>query len=218
MLDILYRDRDIIVCIKPVGVLSQEGNGETMPTLLKAQTGCRYIAAVHRLDLTTGGVMVYACSERGAAALSRIVAEGALQKQYLTIIHGKMDECEGSLHDLLFHDKRLNKSFVVSGERRGAKEARLTYRTLSVREDLSLLAVQLHTGRTHQIRVQFAARRHPLLGDGKYGARDHCSAIALWSHALTFAHPITGEKLSFVSYPPHTAPWDAFPEALGAEV
>lgn len=218
MIDILYRDRDIIVCVKPVGVLSQEGEGCTMPALLREQTGCHYVAAVHRLDLTTGGVMVYACSERAAKELSRLITAGELQKQYLAIIHGSMEEENGTLRDLLFHDKRLNKSYVVPKERHGTREALLSYRTLAVCENTSLLAVALHTGRTHQIRVQFASRRHPLLGDRKYGARDHFPTIALWSHRLSFLHPFSKESLTFVSPMPRTAPWDMFSETATTEI
>ena len=204
-MEILYQDESIIVCIKPPTLVSEqtaEKNG--FADLLAAQFG-GYIGVVHRLDRGVGGVMVYAKAPQAAASLSRQVQERVLEKEYLAIVHGIPESEAGELRDLLFHDKRLNKSFAVNRTRAGVKEAILHYVVQkSIETDaygtLSLLRVKLETGRTHQIRVQFASRRHPLLGDGKYGASDHCP-IALFSTRIAFLHPKSGKPLAFEHTP-----------------
>ncbi|MBR2622224.1 MAG: RluA family pseudouridine synthase [Clostridia bacterium] len=202
MIDILYEDQFLLVCIKPAGVLSQPdatGSGEDMLSLLRDQLKARdgvepYIGLVHRLDRGVGGVMVFAKRQDVAGALSTAVANRTLIKQYLAVVHGQPNEASGVWKDFLYKDAAKNKTFVVERQRKGVKQASLAYATLATRIDTpagecSLLQIRLHTGRTHQIRVQCASRGLPLIGDGKYGARDHGLPIGLWSYRLTFAHP-----------------------------
>ena len=191
MIPILYQDRQLAVCLKPPGVLSQEGPGDTLPSLLSRQLGGE-IFPVHRLDRGVGGVMVCARTSRSAAALSSSISQGAFQKQYLCVVQGRPERETDQCRDLLLHDRTRNKSFVVTRMRGGVKEARLDYRLLSSSGGLSLLQVRLHTGRTHQIRAQFAAAGHPLLGDGKYGRERDNKRYgrrfqALYSYKLRFA-------------------------------
>ena len=206
---ILYRDPGFAVCVKPAGADSQRD----MPVLLQTQLEGDFFC-VHRLDRDAGGVMVYARTASDAAALSRSIAEGRLEKEYLAVCSGAPEPPEGELRDLLFHDMKRNKTFVVDRHRRGVREAALRYRVLSEAEGRSLVLVRLLTGRTHQIRVQFASRGLPLLGDAKYGSRERPGGIALWSARLAFPHPGSGETLSFSALPPRTAPWTGFPEEV----
>ena len=200
-LKILYLDDSVAVCVKPAGVDSQDG----MCRLLSEQCGGTFFC-VHRLDKAVGGVMVYARSAAAATALSRAVAENAVEKTYLAVCEGVPDPTQGAMRELLYHDASKNKTYVVQRQRKGVREAVLDYETLEAREGLSLVRVRLHTGRSHQIRVQFASRRLPLVGDGRYGAKTR-GEIALWSHALAFPHPVTGELLRFTAPPPERPPW-----------
>lgn len=210
MLEVLYSDDKIAVIVKPVGVLSEEGNaGESVCPMLRETLGVAEVYPVHRLDRAVGGVMVYALTKTAAAALSKAVAENALEKVYLALVHGAPAEPSGVMTDLLYKDVRKNKSYVVTRERKGVKRASLAYETLAGRENVSLVRVTLHTGRSHQIRVQFASRKLPLVGDGKYGAVDHVKEIALFSHALAFPHPKSGEIMRF-SAEPKGGIWETF--------
>ncbi len=204
-LEILYRDAHILVCIKPAGVLSEEGG---MPGLLRAQTGVKDILCVHRLDRAVGGLMVYAGSKEAAASLSRQFAEGAAAKQYLAVCRGDAPDA-GEMRDLLFHDASRNKSYVVKRMRKGVREAALRFETLQRRNGMSLVRIELLTGRSHQIRVQFASRQLPLAGDRRYGG-GAADGPALWSHELCFRHPKSGEALSFRAPPPAELPWTVF--------
>ena len=203
---LLYHDKCIAVCLKPAGADSEAD----MPALLAGQLRVPAVSCVHRLDRAVGGVMVYALTRESAAALSREMADGRFRKEYRAVVHGRPEPEADTLRDLLFHDRGKNKSFVVRRARAGVKEAVLDYRVLEEAEGLSLLSVHLQTGRTHQIRVQFAARRHPLVGDGKYGSPRRDCAIALFSHALGFCHPQTGAALEFRAAPPPGFPWELF--------
>lgn len=200
MIKIYYNDSDIVVCEKPYGVSSQKSGGDNMVNMLSEQLKSE-IFPVHRLDTTTTGIMVFAKNEKSAAVLSQNVAERKLIKEYLLICHGCVDKT-GKMQDFLYHDRLKNKSFVVENKRKGSKEAILDYTLISYDEkrDLSLVNVVLQTGRTHQIRVQFSSRKHPLYGDGKYGAKDN-DKIALHSCKICFNHPTTGEKMMFESKP-----------------
>lgn len=208
--EILYRDRHLLVCVKPQGIVSEDGG---LPDLLRGQTGGE-IFCVHRLDRDAGGLMVYARSAKAAAELSRLVAGRALTKEYLAAVQGKPEPPEGTMRDLLYRDGAKNKSYVVRRPRRGVREAELTYRLLESREALSLVSVRLVTGRSHQIRVQFASRGMPLAGDPKYGSRYRDCPLALWERRLTFVHPFTGQALDFVAPPPPVRPWTEFAPAF----
>ena len=229
-MDILFQDRRIVVAVKPSGVLSTDEPGG-MPALLRQELHTECIRTVHRLDAPVSGLMVFARTPGAAAALSRQIAQSqnayAVQdgraegraeepqfiKQYRAVIAGGPDEAlpaEGTLRDWLFKDSRRGRVFPVSRPRKGVREAVLEYRILKTAGDTSLAGITLHTGRTHQIRVQFASRKHPLYGDGKYGSRFK-GDIALQSAGLQFVHPETGEKMAFQLEKPIKAPWDLNP-------
>lgn len=214
-MNVLFEDEYFLVCEKPIGVLSEPcGNGEDIITLATGLTGSKCYL-VHRLDRGTGGAMVLAKTAQAAGALSSLISQRAFFKEYLAVIEGIPAESSGVFKDLLFKDSRKNKSYVVNRIRKGVKEASLEYRTLETVKDssdvdISLELIKLHTGRTHQIRVQFASRKMPLLGDGKYGSHDNRCEAALWSCRLSFLHPITKIPVSFVSLPPDRYPWNMF--------
>jgi 23S rRNA pseudouridine1911/1915/1917 synthase len=226
-LTVLYEDKNLIVCLKPAGVVSEEaeravpaGAPVSMPALLRAHWGRADapVYPVHRLDTPAAGVMVYARTAAAAAALSRQVQGGALQKEYRCVCAGVPAPAAGRMEDWLFKDSRQNRVYPVRGERRGARRAVLAYAVLAVlprgaaepAADFAqpcpdgaraLCAVRLETGRTHQIRAQFAARRHPLCGDGKYGSREK-GALALWCRSLTFTPPGETAPRTFSAEPP----------------
>jgi 23S rRNA pseudouridine1911/1915/1917 synthase len=202
--DILYLDGSVIVCIKPAGVDAQDG----MCTRLTEATGSG-VFCVHRLDRGVGGVMVYARTSEAAAALGKAITAGTVEKEYLAICEGRPNPPAGVMRDLLYHDPAKNKSYVVQRQRRGVREALLEYAVLESLPEVSLVSVRLLTGRSHQIRVQFASRGLPLAGDGRYGAKTR-GAIALWSCALAFPHPVSGEVLRFSAPPPRDLPWTRF--------
>ncbi len=191
-MEILYLDRELAVCIKPVGLDSET----EMPAALKEQLGGE-IFTLHRLDKNVGGVMVYARTKQAAAKLSKVIQDGCMVKEYVAMVHGTPREAD-VLTDFLWKDSRQNKVFVVKRPRKGVKEAKLEYKRLTGGAE-SLIRVRLHTGRSHQIRVQFASRGFPLVGDHKYGARDSSPAPMLFSCALTF--PYNGSEIHFEALP-----------------
>ena len=191
-MEILFSDRDIVLCVKPVGLDSEI----QMPAALK-ETLSGEIYPVHRLDKNVGGVMVFARTQAAAASLSKAIQEGQLIKEYVALVHGNPPE-SGDWEDLLWKDSRKNKVFVVKRMRGGVKKARLEFTRLTSGEE-SLVRIRLHTGRSHQIRVQFASRGYPLVGDHKYGARDNVPAPMLYSCKLTFPHK--GKLLEFEKLP-----------------
>ena len=191
-MEILYSDKHLAVCIKPVGLDSEA----EVPDALKEILGGE-IFPIHRLDKNVGGVMVYARTKFAAAALSKAVQEGTMVKEYVAMVHGTPPE-SGDWTDLLFKDSSKNKVFVVKKERRGVKKARLEFSRLTAGEE-SLLRIRLHTGRSHQIRVQFSSRGFPLVGDHKYGSRDDKTAPMLFSCCITF--PWQGENKHFEAMP-----------------
>ncbi len=210
---ILFEDKFLAVCFKPAGVLSQSGEGRNMISLLNEhfeQSGEKAQAyPVHRLDRETAGIMVYAKDAKSAAALSRQAEQNQIKKRYYAVMKGVPEEKRGVLKDLLFRDKQKNKTFVVKRERKGVREASLEYEVIGENEGFSLLDILLHTGRTHQIRVQFSSRKMPLYGDGRYGGGS--GDLALFAHTLEFTHPVSGEKTAFSLKPDADAePWNKF--------
>ncbi len=194
MIKLLYSDNEIAVCLKPVGMDSESD----LPKALKEQLGGEMFT-LHRLDKNVGGVMVYARTKRAAADLSRAIQDGTMIKEYRAVVHGNPPE-EGDWTDLLFKDSSKNKVFVVQRERKGVKKARLEFKRIETYSDsTSLVHIRLYTGRTHQIRVQFASRGFPLVGDRKYGAKDDVKAPKLFSCRLTF--PYKGREVSFEEIP-----------------
>ena len=192
-MEILYSDKDIVVCVKPLGMDAEHGLPQALTEALGGEC-----YPIHRLDLNVGGVMVYARTRTAAAALSKAVQEGTLVKEYVALVHGTPPEI-GDWEDLLWKDSGKNKVFVVKRERRGVKKARLEFVRLTA-SDPSLVRIRLHTGRSHQIRVQFASRGYPLVGDHKYGSRDPETAPMLFSCCLTF--PYKGQVVQFEKLPP----------------
>ena len=218
MIPVLYEDKFLVVCVKPVGVLSapEPGKRRNMPDLLKKQTRAYRIDVIHRLDQPVGGVMVYSKSSKATPGLYKQMAGHRIVKEYLAVVCGVPTQTAGTWEDWLLKDSARCKSHVVTQGTRGAKDASLSYRVLgTVQWDgvlLSLVKVRLHTGRTHQIRVQFSSRRLPLLGDEKYGglAAPKLSGLGLWSYHLAFRHPLTGETVDNACPPPDTYPWTLF--------
>ena len=187
-MEILFEDKHIVVCIKPVGMDSEH----EVPAALGGE-----IYPIHRLDKNVGGVMVYARTKAAAAALSKAIQDGTMVKEYVALVHGTPPE-SGDWTDLLFKDSSKNKVFVVNKERKGVKKARLEFTRLTD-TDPALVRIRLHTGRSHQIRVQFSSRKYPLVGDHKYGSRDDSPAPMLYSCRLTF--PLFGKEYVFESLP-----------------
>lgn len=219
---ILFEDNHVIVVCKAPGVLCQ-GDDSGEPSLLellkehvreqKSKPGNVYLGLVHRLDRNTGGVMVYARTSKAAARLSEQFREHSADKLYLAAVQRPPDPPGGDMHDYLRKDARRMKAFVCRADAAGAKEARLSYRTIgergrsSRRDPLSVVEIELHTGRFHQIRAQFAARGCPLAGDQKYGSTLRLGGPALWARSLSFVHPTRGETLHFTCEPPPEWPF-----------
>lgn len=209
-----FEDENIIVCVKPAGVLSQfSEKDENMISILneyfeKSEKNCQAYP-VHRLDRETSGLIVYAKNSRAAAKLSEQIAKNEIKKRYFAVIKGSPEEKSGVLKDLLFRDKQKNKSYVVKRKRGGVKEASLEYEVVGESDGMSLVDILLHTGRTHQIRVQFSSRKMPLYGDGRYGGGG--GNLALFAHSLEFRHPVTGEEMCFTALPDaEEFPWNMF--------
>lgn len=207
-MQILFEDAHLILAAKAPGTPSQnDPSGQTSMIDLLSDYCSIPVFCVHRLDTAVGGVMVYAKTKQAAGALSTLFQEGAVTKKYYAIVHGTATG--GVMEDLLYHDKRINKSFVVNAPRKGVKKAVLEYERIAGDSSLSVVDISLGTGRAHQIRVQFSSRKMPLLGDRKYGSTERCS-IALWCRYLAFVHPFTGEPVAGVCAPPQTEPWTRF--------
>ena len=207
-MDIIYQDKDIIVCVKPSGVLSTDEPGG-LPELIRTALGDpnANVRTVHRLDRTVSGLMVLARRSKAASELSRQIREGEFQKEYMAVIHGKPEAKSGMLRDLLLRNKQERKTYVVTEPGKDVQEAILEYRVLNQTDNLTRVRIQLHTGRTHQIRVQFSGRSLPLVGDRKYGLPEDDCPIALWSYRLAFKHPYSGKPMEFLLEPPEIYPW-----------
>ncbi len=210
MIDILFENGELVACVKPVGVPSQKDGAEDTVSLLTKLCG-KKVYPIHRLDTAVGGAMVFAKSPAAAAKLSGLIADGKFIKEYLAVAEGVPEPATGRFEDLLFKDSRKNKSFVVKRERRGVRKAFLDYSVVAENDGRSLVHIRLGTGRSHQIRVQFASRKMPLCGDGKYGSRDNGCTVALWSESVSFE--LDGESYSFKSIPNFSKyPWNLFKE------
>jgi len=208
-MEFLYRDDHIVVCVKPSGVKSTDEPGG-MPELVRQALGEEIkVRTVHRLDQVVSGLMVLALSEQAASELSRQIRDGKFTKSYLAVTHSLPEENQGLLRDLLYRDKARRMTMVASAPAKGVQEATLSYQVLNKTETMSLVLVQLHTGRTHQIRVQFASRGLPLVGERKYSTIPDECPIALWSYRIGFCHPVTGETMDFQQNPPDRFPWTA---------
>ena len=207
-MEIVYQDADVLVCIKPARVLSTDEPGG-MPGLVREALGdmdaC--VRTVHRLDRVVSGLMVLARTPQAASELSRQIRENIFEKEYLAVIHGAPELDADRLTDLLLRDKARKMTMVVSEMEKGVQPASLRYQVLNRKNDMSRVRIQLETGRTHQIRVQFASRGMPLVGERKYSTNGDDCEIALWSYRLAFAHPMTGEKMEFIHEPPELFPW-----------
>ena len=208
-MEILYRDNYIVVCIKPAGVLSTDEEGG-MPSLLRTELGTDCVRSVHRLDRVVSGVMVYALTPQSASELSRQIREDSFGKEYMAVIHWRPREPVGTFRDLLARDPVERKTYVAKEPGKDVREAILDYETLASAQGMSLMKIQLRTGRTHQIRAQFSSRALPLVGDKKYSRYPDECPIALWSHRIAFDHPETGERLEFSHTPPEIYPWTEF--------
>ena len=210
-MEILYQNANILVCIKPARVLSTDEPGG-LPGLVREALGDPKadVRTVHRLDRVVSGVMVLARSANAASELSRQIREDQFRKEYLAVIHGRPENPEGTLRDLLARDKARRMTFVAEAPGKGVQEAALSYRVLEYANGMSLVRVRLHTGRTHQIRVQFSSRGIPLVGERKYAVWNDPCELALWSAKIGFYHPGTGEWVEFSKEPPAVFPWTEF--------
>ena len=210
-MEILYCDDDIVVCVKPQRILSTDEPGG-MPELVRTELGNPKadVRTVHRLDRVVGGLMVLARSAEAASELSRQIRENTFEKEYMAVVHGTPEDDAGKLYDLLVRDKARKMTMVSTCEGKGVQPAVLNYRVLAKENGISLVRIRLETGRTHQIRVQFASRGLPLVGDRKYSTLEDDCEIALWSCRLAFNHPKTGERVEFSLEPPKVYPWDCF--------
>ena len=218
---VLYEDNHVIVVLKPQNTPCCEditGDGDLLTTIKEYirvkenKPGNVYVGLVHRLDRVTGGVMVYAKSSKAASRLSEQIRNGDFEKKYLTVVVGQPKEDRANLVDYMKKNPVNNMVYVCPPTVEGAKRAELDYLIVGKTERLSLALVTLHTGRTHQIRVQMAHLGTPVYGDMRYGgAKAVKGKIALWSTSLSFLHPISGERLVFKIEPPKDSmPWQLF--------
>lgn len=211
MIEILYQDPDILVCLKPAGAKSTDEPGG-VPSLLRQALGDIHadVRTVHRLDQVVSGLMVLARNAAAASELSRQIREDEFDKEYLAVIHGHTPERAGTFRDLLLRNKQERKTYVVHRLEKNVQEAVLDYELLAQTQDMSKVRIVLHTGRTHQIRCQFSSRGLPLVGDRKYSLLEDGCPIALWSARLSFNHPTKNLRMTFTHNPPDIAPWDQF--------
>lgn len=207
-MELIYQDNSIVVCVKPARVLSTDEPGG-VPELVRQEL-CdpqADVRTVHRLDRVVSGLMVLARNAKAASELSRQIREDQFEKEYLAVVHGSPEYDMGRFYDLLLRDKARRMTFVTGEMAKGVQPASLRYRVLKRKKGLSRVRIQLETGRTHQIRVQFSSRDLPLVGERKYAVLDDPCEIALWSYRLAFTHPETGEKMEFTLEPPAVYPW-----------
>lgn len=210
-MELLYQDKDIVICVKPAGVKSTDEPGG-VPSLIRETLGDpnANVRTVHRLDQVVSGLMVLARRAKAASELSRQIRDGEFEKEYVAVVQGSLPEQSGTFRDLLLRNKAERKTYVVTQPQKDAQEAVLDYARLAEADGLSKVRIVLRTGRTHQIRCQFSSRGLPLVGDKKYGGPELDGPIALWSHRLAFRHPYSGEPMEFVHEPPEIEPWAKF--------
>lgn len=217
-LNIIYEDNHIIVVEKKPNIPSQSDKTEDidMLTLVKQyvkekynKPGNVYVGLVHRLDRPVGGIMIFAKTSKAASRLSEQVRNKDFGKEYLAVVDGKPDRDKGTLEDYLYKDERNNMSKVVNKEKKNSKLAKLDYEVLKHNEvkNLTLLKINLHTGRHHQIRVQLSHFGHSIFGDQKYGTRGQGKQIALWAYKLKILHPISKEEMVFECMPEPIGTW-----------
>jgi len=207
-MELIYVDKDIVVCVKPARVLSTDEPGGVPELVRQAlQDEKADIRTVHRLDRVVSGLMVLARTPAAASELSRQIRDREFEKEYLAVIHGRPEQDNGTLRDLLLRNKPERKTYIVTEPGKNVQEAILDYQLLNYVQNLSRVRIQLQTGRTHQIRAQFSGRGLPLVGDRKYSLLEDNCEIALWSYRLAFTHPETGEKMEFILEPPRVYPW-----------
>ena len=217
-LKVIYEDNHIIIVEKKPNIPSQADKTEDidMLSIVKSyikekyqKPGNVYLGLIHRLDRPVGGIMIFAKTSKAASRLSNEVREKVFKKKYLAVVDGKLDKKEGVLEDYLYKDERNNISKVVKKEKKNAKYAKLEYKVLKYNKikDLSLLEINLHTGRHHQIRVQLSNMGHSIFGDQKYGTRGRGKQIALWAYELTIIHPTIKEKMTFTDMPEAVGTW-----------
>lgn len=208
-MELVYADDDILVCLKPPRVLSTDEPGG-VPDLARQALGNPEadVRTVHRLDRVVSGLMVLARNAKAASELSRQIRDDEFEKEYLAVVHGCPDAEKGTLRDLLGRDKARKMTYVAAEPAKGVQEAVLDYRVLGSVQNMTRVRICLHTGRTHQIRVQFASRGMPLVGERKYSELNDPCEIALWSYRIGFQHPKTGERMEFTHEPPEVFPWN----------
>ena len=207
-MELIYTDDDILVCLKPARVLSTDEPGG-VPDLAREALGDPKadVRTVHRLDRVVAGLMVLARNAKAASELSRQIRDDEFEKEYLAVVHGRPEEDTGTLRDLLGRDKARKMTYVAQEPAKGVREAVLDYQVLNTASEMSRVKIRLHTGRTHQIRVQFASRGMPLVGERKYSELNDPCEIALWSCRIGFTHPKTGKRMEFTHEPPEAFPW-----------
>ncbi|MCR1850764.1 RluA family pseudouridine synthase [Paeniclostridium sordellii] len=221
MINVIYEDNHLLVVEKPVNVLSQgdDTNDKDMVNLLKnylkvkySKPGNVFVGLVHRLDRPVGGIMVFAKTSKAASRLSEQVRNKSFKKTYRAVLNGNMKKDKDTLKDYLYKNKKTNMVSVVNKNHKDAKDAELSYETISKNEKFSMVQVDLKTGRPHQIRVQFSSRNHSLFGDQRYGQHINKKGdqIALWSYKIEITHPTTKEKMEFICNPPNNYPWNLF--------
>ena len=212
---LLHLEDSFLICIKPPRVRSTDEPGG-VPDLCREALGdpCANVRTVHRLDQVVSGLMVLARSRKSASELSRQIREDEFEKEYVAVVHGTPSPACGTMTDLLLRNKEERKTYVVTEPGKDVQEAILHYQTVATSGDISLVRIQLVTGRTHQIRCQFSSRGLPLVGDRKYSLNEDGCEIALWSYRLAFNHPKSGEALDFCAPPPNEYPWNRFKEGI----
>lgn len=221
-LKVLYEDNQIIVVLKPQNLPTQgdSSGDESLLDLVKQyikekyeKPGEAFIGLVHRLDRPTGGVMVFARTSKAAARLAEQLKDGSFEKKYLAVVVGTPRDRQARLTNYLMKDEKNNLVTVVPAAYEGAKKAELSYKVLESTQKVSLVDIKLHTGRSHQARVQMKHIGTPIFGDARYGgdtlAKGH--NLALWAYELRFYHPVSKTPMVFVAYPPQEkTPWDKF--------